>query len=150
MHPRAKKPFYFKLAEEYNLAIADEPLYGFLPVASIFMATLSTTVRWAALLKIPSIILRYGITDSYFNHLQGNTILEENDIAAQEKAIDEYINDPLAYKRAQATLAEAVKDEIFDGKVRQRILDDLEQKIRYGRSEPTEQQTKSEMAVAIQ
>ncbi|MDX1975770.1 MAG: hypothetical protein SFT92_08885 [Rickettsiales bacterium] len=129
LHPRARKPFYDKLAKKYGLAIAEEPLYKILPIGTLFMATLSTTVRWAAQLQIPSLVLRYGIKDTYLDHLHGNVMLDETNIADIYEHIERFIQDTLSYKRAQNSLAEATKDEVFDGKIRLRIVDDVVRRV---------------------
>jgi hypothetical protein len=57
LHPRARKENYDRLAAKYGLLISDRRLIDLLPDADIFAATNSSTLRWAALMHIPTVVL---------------------------------------------------------------------------------------------
>lgn len=57
LHPRSRRDDYLPLAEHFGAVIAARPLIEILPAAHLFVATHSSTVRWAVLLRIPVIVL---------------------------------------------------------------------------------------------
>lgn len=57
LHPRSRRDDYLYLAEHFGAVIVARPLIEILPAAHLFVATHSSTVRWAVLLRIPVIIL---------------------------------------------------------------------------------------------
>ncbi|MDX1975772.1 MAG: UDP-N-acetylglucosamine 2-epimerase [Rickettsiales bacterium] len=122
LHPRARKKFYVKLAEEYGLIIAKEALCDVLPIASLFMATHSSTVRWAGILRIPSIVLDYNIGHTFLNTMKGNVLLSESDLDAINAHITRLMSDQAFYVQTQQQLASSIVDETFDGNVRKRII----------------------------
>jgi hypothetical protein len=70
LHPKSKQEHYRELANEAGLVLVKEPLAKILPLAEVMIGTLSSTVRWAAGLRIPVVVidtLRRGYT--IFNHL---------------------------------------------------------------------------------
>lgn len=122
LHPRAKKKFYEALGKEYGIAVAAEPLCNILPAAAIYMATHSSTARWAALLRIPGIILDYGIGHTFLRNLQGNVLLSESDTAGILAHIETLTHDADVYAKAQKMLGNSLSGTLFDGQVRMRIL----------------------------
>ena len=56
LHPKSEFSVYRELAGRYGLRIATEPLRDMLPVADMFVAGFSSTVRWAAVLGIPTVV----------------------------------------------------------------------------------------------
>ncbi len=57
LHPRSRREDYSNLAERFGAVIVSSPLIDILPAADLFVATHSSTVRWAVLLRIPVIVL---------------------------------------------------------------------------------------------
>lgn len=57
LHPRSRREDYRSLAERFGAVIVSSPLIEILPAADLFVATHSSTVRWAVLLRIPVIVL---------------------------------------------------------------------------------------------
>jgi hypothetical protein len=57
LHPRSRRDDYLPLAERFGAVIVAHPLIEILPAAHLFVATHSSTVRWAVLLRIPVIVL---------------------------------------------------------------------------------------------
>jgi hypothetical protein len=60
LHPKAERERYQSLADRHNLQIAQQPLSEILPMADIFVASWSSTLRWSAMLGIPSINLDWA------------------------------------------------------------------------------------------
>lgn len=70
LHPKSKPEHYLNLANQAGLVLVTEPLAKILPLADVMVGTLSSTIRWAAGLAIPVVVidtLRRGYT--IFNHL---------------------------------------------------------------------------------
>ncbi len=59
LHPRMERNNYLFLEKEYSLVIAEEPLSDILPAADIFTATYSSTVPWAVLCQIPTVVFDF-------------------------------------------------------------------------------------------
>jgi hypothetical protein len=57
LHPRADRRNYEGLAKKHGLSISDKRLIDLLPKADIFAATASSTLRWAVLMHIPTVVL---------------------------------------------------------------------------------------------
>ena len=57
LHPRSRRGDYQEMADGCGARIAESPLLELLPAADLFVATHSSTVRWAILLKTPIIVL---------------------------------------------------------------------------------------------
>jgi hypothetical protein len=57
LHPRSQQSEYSDLAARYGAIIAGQSLIQILPVADLFVASHSSTVRWAILLTIPTLVL---------------------------------------------------------------------------------------------
>jgi hypothetical protein len=57
LHPRSKLTDYKNIAKTYNAAIATQPLITIMAGADLFVSAMSSTVRWAILLRTPTIVL---------------------------------------------------------------------------------------------
>lgn len=57
LHPKSMHSTYAPLAKRYGLVIADAPLKECLPAADIFVSGYSSTVRWAAMLGIATVLV---------------------------------------------------------------------------------------------
>lgn len=78
LHPRAERSGYESRAIEAGLIIAVEPLNAILPAADVFVAAMSSTVRWAAMLGVPTVIDDgYGLGYEYFREMPGVHVCEE-------------------------------------------------------------------------
>ena len=56
LHPKSEPATYQELADRFGLRLAAEPLHDILPAAEFFVAGFSSTVRWSAVLGIPTVI----------------------------------------------------------------------------------------------
>lgn len=57
LHPRADPVRYRQLVQACGATLLEESLHHALPAADVFVATVSSTLRWAALLGIPSVVV---------------------------------------------------------------------------------------------
>jgi hypothetical protein len=57
LHPLSQREDYLAVAKRFGAVVVTQPLLEFLPAADLFVATHSSTVRWAILLRIPVIVL---------------------------------------------------------------------------------------------
>lgn len=63
LHPKAGRSQYEALAQCHGLVISDRPLSEELPRADLFVASWSSTLRWAAMLGIASVNLDWAAQD---------------------------------------------------------------------------------------
>lgn len=56
LHPKSEPAAYRESAKRFGLGVATEPLCDILPAADFFVAGFSSTVRWSAVLGIPTAI----------------------------------------------------------------------------------------------
>jgi hypothetical protein len=63
LHPKAERSRYLGLAQRYGLVISDRPLSEELPRADLFVASWSSTLRWAAMLGVASVNLDWAAQD---------------------------------------------------------------------------------------
>ena len=76
LHPKMKYDRYRFIEDEYNIPISKQPLSEILPAADIFAATFSSTIQWAVLCQIPSIVFDfYGFNYSAYDYLSGTKII---------------------------------------------------------------------------
>lgn len=123
LHPKADKATYSPLAERFGLTISEEPLIAHLKSADIFVASWSSTIRWAAMLGIPSINIDWaGQSYSLFEQLVSMPGAPSPDDF--ERELKGYIADPERRLRIGAALrSEAAVYGSIDGKACQRIID---------------------------
>jgi hypothetical protein len=69
LHPKAQRSPYSGLAQRQGLIISDRPLSEELPQADLFVASWSSTLRWAAMLGVAAVNLDWAAQD--YNLLEG-------------------------------------------------------------------------------
>jgi hypothetical protein len=122
LHPRQEKSRYEAIANECGVKLADSPLRDVLAAADLFVAY-SSTISWAQLLGIPTIALEY--------HALGYLLFDAQpgvDVITQREALAEACASALNGPRRTALLSElaAFRDNVpFDGKVRERLLNEI-------------------------
>lgn len=57
LHPRSRSADYHQVARKHGAVISQRPLIEILSAGDLFVATHSSTVRWAILMRIPVIVL---------------------------------------------------------------------------------------------
>jgi len=87
LHPRSNLSHYRWIEEKYPVKISKEPLKDILVIADIFVATYSSTIRWAIALGIPVINLDFWQFNKIYRNLTGyqtvTTLPEFDDLAKQ-------------------------------------------------------------------
>ncbi len=114
LHPRANRQDYQFLERDYGAYLAPQPLSEILPMADLFVAANSSTLVWAVLCGVPSLVLDYlGLDSSIFNHLHSLRFVPTRDGVAE--AVREALEAP---HRGLAEDWEALSREaVFDGHV---------------------------------
>jgi hypothetical protein len=129
LHPRSDPEQYAFLEDRFGVHILREPLSEALPAADIFVATYSSTVRWAVLLRIPAIVVDYGwFGYTFFDHFEG--VIKVNDHAKLAPVLKKMLGDLAYYERLQALQADTSQEiTMFDGQAVRRIVDLIEERI---------------------
>lgn len=123
LHPKSMPDQYHWLEDKYPVHISRQPLREILPCADIFLSTFSSTVRWAVLLRIPTIIVDfYGLDYNIFDHYKGAVqISEKNELLP---TLQKIINDAeYANMLRAAQDAAALELAPFQGRARQNLVD---------------------------
>lgn len=129
LHPKSDPRLYEEVIDSRGLAIASQPLRRILSAADVFVATYSSTVRWAALLAIPTLIFDlHGMNYPMYDHIQGLVrcdSIEDLPEALRKIAFDD---------RFRTVCREALKDsgrtlEPLDGQAVARVLNALAERL---------------------
>jgi hypothetical protein len=122
LHPKADHGIYRELAERHGLRIADQALSAILPAADIFIASWSSTLRWAAMLGVPSINLDWAGQDyQLFAELKSLPLSRGPEDLSP--ILDKLASGPAHRQALGAGLrSESVDYGAIDGKAGQRIL----------------------------
>ena len=123
LHPKMKYDHYKFIEDQYNIPISKQPLSKILPAADIFAATFSSTIQWAVLCGIPSIVFDfYGLNYTMYDYLTGTRIInKKNELPGElEKLIkdENYYADMAAEQKKFSNYISP-----FDGKCMERIVD---------------------------
>lgn len=123
LHPKADKARYLPVAKKFGLSISEKPLIAELPSADIFVASWSSTIRWAAMLGIPSINLDWaGQSYSLFEKLVSMPVARTP--GEFERELTGYLADPQRRSRVgEALRAEAAIYGSIDGNACRRVID---------------------------
>lgn len=122
LHPKMDPSKYRFIEAEYGLAIAARPLVEVLPQAHVFAASFSSTVAWAMLCRLPTVVFDfYGLDFRMYDGLGGVTVIRER--AQLQPALARLLGDRGHHARQQALLEpEAARLAPLDGQSGQRIL----------------------------
>lgn len=130
LHPKARTEDYRPMAEKYKLLIADKPLSEILPQADVFIASWSSTLRWAAMLGIPSINLDWA-TQRYSLFAELRSLLLSENPSDLEPQLSAIIRQDSARKHlGQRLKEESVAFGTIDGFAVQRITSLIESLIK--------------------
>ena len=119
LHPKMNRDSYLFLEKKYNCQILNERLSDVLVVADVFVATYSSTVVWAILCSINTIVIDfYGLNYTMYDFLNSIKKIDNKEKLAStlETVINEEINFSDDWKKLS-------KNEVFDGKTTQRYID---------------------------
>lgn len=121
LHPKSKNEDYDDLEHRYRCRIAKEPLVDVLPAGDCFVATFSSTIRWAILCGIPAVVMDFwGFGYRTYEDFGG--VLQVQDTHALGPVVARVISDQ-AYRNALAAAQResAGRIGVFDGQARQRL-----------------------------
>lgn len=125
LHPKMNRMQYQFLEDKYNQKIVDERLNDILPAADIFLSTFSSTLEWAVLCQIPSIVFDfYGLNYNCFDWMNGINVV--NDKTLFEKKLYRLLHDK-AYrlKLKENNKRDAMMISPFDGNCMSRIVKNI-------------------------
>jgi len=122
LHPKSDFLKYQFLEKKYNCKIAKEPLVEILVAADCYVATFSSTIQWAILCRIPSVVVDfYNLNYNVFDKFKGVIIVNKKDLL--EPTIKKILVDENYYKFLQTKQNEMAKIIApFDGKSCARIV----------------------------
>jgi hypothetical protein len=124
LHPRSRADTYRDFAAESGCAILKKRLSAALPAADLFVASYSSTVRWALLMGIPTIMADFlQFRYEQFAALPGSMVVE--DAAALGRALKRLVSDGRELERMGREAAGAAAGVPFDGKVCARIMREM-------------------------
>lgn len=117
LHPKQDRARYAYLEGKYGCRLLDGRLMDWLPAADVFVATYSSTVIWAVLCGIPSVVVDfYGLDYAMFDFL------------TSPKVIKSHADFPQAVKSALASNPDFSRDWeslsrnfVFDGRTTERL-----------------------------
>ena len=124
LHPRSSAETYRGIASDYGLRILTERLSKVLPAADVFVASYSSTVRWALLMGIPTIMADFlGFRYRQFAGLAGSVVVE--DATALEQALTRLVGDRGGIERMSRLAMAGEPGTPFDGKACERIMREM-------------------------
>ena len=78
LHPKMDLRRYRFIEAEYGIPISTERLVDILPAAGIFAATFSSTVQWAVLCRVPTVLFDfYGFNYPMYESLKGVKVVTD-------------------------------------------------------------------------
>ena len=123
LHPKSDARQYHFLEQEFGVHILQEPLREVLPVADLFVATFSSTVRWAVLLGVPTVVVDfYGFNYDLYDHLGGVVKVKDKGslVSVLQRVLeDQEYHNHLRFEQQKA----AQRIAPFDGRANERIVD---------------------------
>jgi len=120
LHPRMDPQDYAFLESKYPCHIAEERLAEFLPIGDVFVALYSTTIIWAVLCGIPSVIMDFHkLSGDIADDLHTLSIVTEH--SALKSTIEKTLTDNTVDFRPDWRALS--RNDIFDGKTVQRYRD---------------------------
>lgn len=122
LHPKADSRDYGFMGEQYGLTVLSERIEEVLPATDIFLASFSSTVPWAVLCRVPTLVFAFhGLSYDFYDHLRGVSILPRREDLAP--ALRRLLGDPGHHQATTQALAASARGlSPFDGRCTQRIL----------------------------
>lgn len=118
LHPRMKLDEYVFLDKELDCVIPNESLSEYVSIADIFVADFSSTVYWATLCGIKSLIICAGsFSIDYFEDFE--SILFAKDFENFKEKLKYLLENDISFSNDWKLLS---RDEVFDGKTTQRYI----------------------------
>lgn len=125
LHPRMDPQKYQFLVEEYGIPILKERLIEVLPIADIYVCTFSSTLEWALLCGIPTVIIDfYSFGYTSYDDVESLKIINNKSDFLTE--INLLLSDSLTYKKIQEMAKrDSPRFGILDGNCRKRIMEHI-------------------------
>ncbi|PIS12084.1 MAG: hypothetical protein COT73_00350 [Bdellovibrio sp. CG10_big_fil_rev_8_21_14_0_10_47_8] len=123
LHPRVNPQEYEFLERDFAVHVSRRPMKEILPVGDVFLAINSSTVFWAVLCGIPSVIIdAYGLSSVPFEHLKTVRLVNDPHRLSSEiiRAVEEGLQHQENLKEDWKNLS---REKVFDGKVTERYYD---------------------------
>jgi hypothetical protein len=123
LHPKMVPAKYRFIEAEYGIPTSTERLVDILPAADVFAATYSSTVQWAVLCQIPTVLFDfYGFNYPMYGFLKGVKVVTDKMVFApylRRLLLDReyYLEMSMEQKKMAARISP------FDGRCMERILD---------------------------
>ncbi|MBI5523552.1 MAG: hypothetical protein HY910_13060 [Desulfarculus sp.] len=123
LHPKADPRDYGFMEERYGLTVVRERIEEVLPAMDVFLASFSSTVPWAALCRVPTLVFAFhGLSYDFFDHLRGVRVLPQREDLAPD--LRRLLRDPAYHQETVRALAASARGlSPFDGLCTQRILE---------------------------
>ncbi len=121
LHPKMNEKQYRFIEAEYGIPVANEPLREILPAADYFAASFSSTVEWAVLCGIPTIVFDfYNRNYDMYNDFKG--VVVTSDRQGFPALLNRVQGDPaFSEQLKQSNLEKAAMLSPFDGMCTKRI-----------------------------
>lgn len=125
LHPRIDKNSMTFL-HDYPIIITENDIVDYIPIASIFIASVSATIRMAISCEVP--VLNYDLYRYHYNDYENTpgvlTIYEKEDYL---HLLEKLLNDPVYYKEIQAhQIISAKKWGGLDGQTGKRLINAID------------------------
>jgi hypothetical protein len=113
LHPKMNREDYLFLENDYDCIIADEQLRDILAYADIFVAINSSTVLWAVILGVNTVLMDwYGLDSANFSGLTSiRYVKNKNELS---KVLSQSIEDEADFSNDWDILE---REKLFDGNV---------------------------------
>lgn len=121
LHPRSTAEPYGDIIKDHSAVVLQERLSTSLPIADLFVSGYSSTVRWAALLAIPTVVYDFLLDWRMFDGLEGLEIARCRDELSQ--ALHRLSTSEARCERSTLMTKQAARIAILDGHAAQRIVD---------------------------
>ncbi len=123
LHPRANPDNYKNMMKRHGAHIIPVPLRQVIHAADVFVASHSSTVRWAILLRIPTLILDdHGIGETVFAGVEGLRYVRDR--SELRGAVIRLLSDNEERSRVKIQLKEDARGiDPFDGLSTRRVVD---------------------------
>ena len=116
LHPRVKIEEYLYLEDKFDCRIARERLADLIPAANVFVAQFSSTVVWAALCGVPTVVINlYDWQTSFYDYLQSVRVITSHQELVP--SINKALTHPSDFSHDWNVLS---RDTVFDGRTTER------------------------------
>jgi hypothetical protein len=136
LHPKSDPEAYRFLESEFQARLLAEPLRNVLAAGDVFVATFSSTVRWAVLLGVPTVVVDFwNFAYDIYDHFGG--VVKVGERAALAPLVARLVQDPAARDELRnGHRHSAARVAPFDGRACRRVIDLIEAH-ESGRPRPT-------------